>query len=227
LDGLIANGIYSPDALNDDVTISGTGWSGNLCGVWSEKHLVTGNDFTTNNYEEFPPVTKYMNDVGLHTVSIVHWNPINDNIIEEHADFKLNVGSDLEVGSQGANYLTMNDPDFMFLHFDDVDHAGHASGYSTGVPEYIAAIESVDLHIGMVLQALEARPGYGEEDWLILVTTDHSGLNFGHGGSSIDEQNIFVIASGNTLETQVIRKDSTVTIDNPFNYLGEETELFF
>lgn len=227
INNLIDNGIYSPDALNDDVTISGTGWSGNLCGVWSEKHLVTGNDFTGNNYAEFPPVLKYMNDAGLHTVSIVHWSPINDEIVQEHADFKLNVGSDLEVGMQGATYLSVNDPDFMFLHFDDVDHAGHASGYSVDVPEYISAIEEVDVHIGTVMQALETRPTFAEENWLILVTTDHGGLNFGHGGNSIDEQNTFIIASGNEIETAVILKDSTVVADNPFNCLEEETALFF
>ena len=31
LDALITNGIYSPNALNDDITISGPGWSANLC----------------------------------------------------------------------------------------------------------------------------------------------------------------------------------------------------
>ena len=40
MDELIASGIYSPDALNDDITISGPGWSAILCDVWSEKHLV-------------------------------------------------------------------------------------------------------------------------------------------------------------------------------------------
>lgn len=227
INSLIEDGIFSPDALNDDVTISGTGWSGILCGVWSPKHLVVSNDFSTNNYEEFPPVTKYLNEAGLHTVSIVHWNPINDEIVEEHADFKLNVDSDVEVADQAANYLAVNNPDFLFLHFDDVDHAGHASGFGTNVPEYIAAIEGVDIYVGMVLQALEARPTFAEEDWLILVTTDHGGINFGHGGNTLEEQNIFVIASGNTIEPAVILKDSTVIIDNPENCLGDNAELIF
>lgn len=50
IDNLISNGIYSPDALNDDITISGPGWSAVLCGVWSNKHLVFDNDFSGNNY---------------------------------------------------------------------------------------------------------------------------------------------------------------------------------
>ena len=38
LNSLIAEGIFSPDALNNDITYSGPGWSGMICGVWSDKH---------------------------------------------------------------------------------------------------------------------------------------------------------------------------------------------
>jgi len=49
IDNLIANGVYSPDALNDDITISGPGWSAILCGVWSGKHLSVDNSLIVNN----------------------------------------------------------------------------------------------------------------------------------------------------------------------------------
>ena len=38
---LIENDVHSPDALNADITISGPGWTSILCGVHSDKHLVT------------------------------------------------------------------------------------------------------------------------------------------------------------------------------------------
>ena len=40
IDALMSAGVYSPDALNDDITISGPGWSDILCGVRSDKHLL-------------------------------------------------------------------------------------------------------------------------------------------------------------------------------------------
>ena len=229
LDDLISNGIFSPDALNDDITISGPGWSANLCGVWSNKHLVTGNVFTLNNYANYPPVFKYINDfnANLHTVSICNWNPINDEIIQNYADFKLNVNSDVEVRDQAANYIALNDPDFIFLHFDDVDHAGHSYGFSPTVPEYISAIEEVDGYLYPIMQTILQRPNYSNEDWLILVTTDHGGLGFSHGGSSADEQNVFVIASGNSIPTQIIYKDSSIIVDSAFNCLGDSVRLDF
>lgn len=219
IEGLIENAIYCPDALNEDITISGPGWSAILCGVWSEKHLVTGNDFNGNDYANYPSFIKRAEDYDsdLHTVSFCHWGPINDHIIQDAADFKLNFGSDQEVADQAANYLSVNDPDIVFLHFDDVDHAGHSSGFSPANPTYLTAIEVVDGLIGQVLTALENRPDYEEEDWLILVTTDHGGQGSGHGGTSFPHQNVFIIASGKHIQPTVIRRDSTYTsspIDN-------------
>jgi len=229
LDQLKSNGIYSPDALNDDITISGPGWSALLCGVWSEKHLVTNNDFSNNNYETYLSILKYINeaDPDFHTVSICHWNPINDEIIQDDADFKLNVDTDAELSTQASNYISVNDPDFVFLHFDDVDIVGHSYGFSPFVPEYISVIEETDNLIGPVIQAVEQRASFAEEDWLIIISTDHGGRGTSHGGNSIQEENIFIIVSGNNIPNKVIRKDSSVIVDNPFNCLESATELRF
>lgn len=229
LDALIANGLFAPDALNDDITISGPGWSAILCGVWSEKHLVTGNDFGTNDYENYPSLFRYMSEYNpdLSSVSVCHWSPINEYIIQDQANFTLNVSSDAEVASQAAAYLGVNDPDVVFLHFDETDYAGHGYGFAPDVPEYIAAIEGVDTYLGTVLSAIEERPEYAAEDWLVVVTTDHGGLGQSHGGNSPEEENVFIIASGSGVPTQVIEKDSTISVFEVENCLDENIELQF
>ena len=229
IDNLISNGIYSPDALNDDITISGPGWSAILCGVWSDKHLSVDNSFVGTDYTNYPPLFKRIEDFNsdLNTVSICNWNPINDYIVQNHADFKLNVSSDLEVSNEAINYLSSNDPDCMFLHFDDVDHAGHADGFSPNVSQYITAIEGVDAYISPIIQSISQRPNYTNEDWLVLITTDHGGLGTSHGGNSIEEENIFVIASGNSITQNIIQKDSILIFDSVYNCLADTVELQF
>ena len=229
IDNLIANGLFSPDAWNDDITISGPGWSAILCGVWSDKHLVTNNDFAGNDYESFPHLFKYVNDhdMAWHTVSICHWGPINDEIVQDYSDFKLNVSSDLEVATQAMDYITVNDPDIVFLHFDEIDGVGHGSGFNPTNPEYLQSIESVDTHIGTVMNAVTSRPNYSEEDWLVIVTTDHGGIGTSHGGSSMEEENVFFIASGKNVETIVIERDSSFIVDDVMNCLGDSVELHF
>jgi hypothetical protein len=229
LNALINNGIYSPDALNDDITISGPGWSANLCGVWSNKHQVTDNTFIGDNYANYPSIFRHIEEFNnnLHTVSICNWAPINDYIVQNYADFKFNVSTDQDVNNVAVSYIITDDPDLMFLHFDDVDHAGHSYGFSPNVTEYISAIEGVDGYVGSIIQAILQRPNYANEDWLILVTTDHGGLGYSHGGNSSDEENVFVIASGNSFPTQVIYKDSSVIVDSAFNCLGDSVNLQF
>ena len=229
IDNHIANGIYSTDALNDDITISGPGWSAILCGVWSNKHLSVDNSFVGTDYINYPPLFKHIEDfdANLHTVSICNWNPINDYIIQNYADYKLNVSSDADVSSEAFNYLTTNDPDMMFLHFDDVDHAGHSYGFSPNVSQYITAIEGVDALLAPIMQSISQRPNYANEDWLVLITSDHGGVGTSHGGTSIEHQNVVVIASGNSIAQNIIRKDSSLIFDSVYNCLTDTTELQF
>jgi len=229
IDNLIANGVYSPDALNDDITISGPGWSAILCGVWSNKHLSIDNSFVGTDYTNYPPLFKRIEDfdANLHTVSICNWNPINDYIVQNYADYKLNVSSDSDVSLEASNYLTSNDPDMMFLHFDDVDHAGHSYGFSQNVSQYITAIEGVDALLTPIMQSISQRPNYANEDWLVLITSDHGGVGTSHGGTSIEHQNVVVIASGNSIAQNIIRKDSSLIFDSVYNCLADTTELQF
>src|SRR4029434_7558238 len=74
-------------------------------------------------------------------------------------------------------------PTFMFVHFDDVDHAGHDRGWKT--PEYFAAIEQVDQLIGELLAALTAA-GIRERT-VVFMTADHGGRGKGHGGATMEE----------------------------------------
>ena len=224
IDGLIANGFYCPDALSNDITVSGPAWSSILTGVWSDKHLVTGNGFSQDDFDNYPTIFGLLEnqDPSINTASICHWSPINNNIIQGAADFMLNVSSDEALSAATVSYLSNSDPDCMFIHFDEVDGAGHGNGFSIDVPQYIAAIENVDLLIGPILTALENRPNYANEDWLILLTPDHGGIGTSHGGTTIDEQRVFFIASGDNVSTELLEATSTLIPDNPSNCLGED-----
>lgn len=228
LDALIDNGIYSPDALNEDITISGPGWSSILCGVHSDKHLVTGNDFSGNNYADYPSFFQRLESSysDISTVSICHWSPINENIVGTDADVVLNTTSDEEVRDLAIEQLSLNEPHAIFLHFDDVDHAGHDTGFSPTNPTYIQAIETADSLVGEVISALYARPNYSTEDWLVLVTSDHGGVGYSHGGTSIEHRRIGFIVAAEDIPTELIEA-TYETLPPVENCLGEVIELHF
>jgi arylsulfatase A-like enzyme len=80
------------------------------------------------------------------------------------------------------------------------------AGFSPTVPEYVEALEVVDAQIGQMVDAVRARPTFEQEDWLIVLTTDHGGMGKGHGPQGDEERTIFIIVSGGSA-----RRGHTIT----------------
>jgi hypothetical protein len=131
---------------------------------------------------------------------------MSDMVSNDGWDEKLKVpdGSGAPTAAAAVTALGNDNLDALFVYFDAVDLAGHASGFNPSNPSYMAAIEGVDGHIGTVLNALYARPNYAQEDWLILVITDHGGIGTGHGGGTDVERHIWWIGSGSAIDNQTI-----------------------
>ena len=205
LDELIAKGAVTYDAhaggeigtRTQQPTSSGPGWSSILTGVWLDKHNVPDNRFSDPNFDQFPCFFTRIREVRPRAFlsSIVHWSPINEHIVED-ADVEIEEETDAGVAAEAAAHLRQEDPDVLFLQFDDVDNAGHAYLFSPFSPEYLEAVEEVDAHVGSVMEALEARASIEAEDWLIVVTTDHGGFLDGHGIPLPMVRTIFMIVSG-------------------------------
>ena len=194
LDSLWEGGAYSWQARTSFPSSSGPGWSSMLTATWPDKHHVLGNDFRAPNFDAFPHFFTRLEEVEpeAFTVSVVHWSPINTEILDT-ADVVRTGLSDADVAFETAELLAEADPDVVFVHFDDVDGAGHGHGFSPYVAEYLRAIEVVDEHIGRLLDSVQSRPTYEDEEWLIMVSSDHGGLLTGHGGPSDREMNSFLI----------------------------------
>jgi predicted AlkP superfamily pyrophosphatase or phosphodiesterase len=57
-----------------------------------------------------------------------------------------------------------------------VDHAGHCYGYGKDIKQYMEAITEADNSVRKLKEILEWRKlKYLDEDWLVLVVTDHGG----------------------------------------------------
>lgn len=180
------------------VTFSGPGWASICTGVWTDKHGVTSNSFAGADFGNYPHFFSRIHETNPNAKlsSIVVWNQINDFIVDDSAnaaDYSLETATDQEMVTAAVSHLSSTDPDVLFVHFDDVDHAGHGYGYSVDEPHYMSAIEGVDTGIGSIVSAIQNRPNYASEDWQIVITTDHGGIGNGHGGQSIDERTIFFI----------------------------------
>ncbi len=204
------------------VTMSGPGWTSILTGTWIDRHNVSGNSSpaydqpaVSSSYlvSQAPHFARLLKESapGTYCSSIVSWNWIEDYIVaaqpswlDHHAK---GTGStyplrDADVAAQAVAHLGSADPDVLFLHFDQVDGAGHANGFSPSQPAYMAAISNVDALIGNIISAINARPQITSEQWLTIIVADHGG-NSSHGGQSTEERTIPFIVSGGGMPVAV------------------------
>jgi predicted AlkP superfamily pyrophosphatase or phosphodiesterase len=245
LDRLAKNGVMSlntsilgpRDCGND--TISGPGWSSIFTGVWADKHGVMDNDFKTPNYNRYPHFFSLLKQKrpSAVTASFVDWKPIADKIVsganvsfcpqEALKGADAYEKADEEVAAHAAEFLKTKPVDAACVYFGQVDERGHASGFHPLVPSYTAAIEKVDRHIGALLDAIKARPNAANEEWLVIVTTDHGGQGTGHGGGhKIDEiRRVFLIVSGTGVDHAADRQTYLVdAVPTALAWLGAELD---
>lgn len=220
LDRLRARGRTDLDALTGDISLSGPGWASMLSGVWCDRHGVIDNDLSWAQ-SRFDLVPHFFQRIEaarpeLVTASVVHWAPINDEILcaDEQGgcggvDQVVTEASDAGVRDAAVALLRDGDPQALFVQFDDIDHAGH--GTEPSAPpggfcpkpaasvdgaclargtnaDYLAEFARIDGYVGDILAALEARPGYAAENWLVLVSPDHGG------GGTLFNQHGFPVA---------------------------------
>jgi hypothetical protein len=210
MDAIIANGASTFNCQSEDITISGPAWTTILTGVHRDKHLITSNSFMPNALGTYPHFFARLRSVcpDVRTASIAHWAPINTWITQDHANVVQTFATDDEVRNAVIAELSGGTCDVVYLHFDDVDHAGHGSGFSPTVPAYIQAIEQTDVRVGQIMAALNARPTRASEDWLVIITSDHGGSGTSHGQNIPEHRTTLLVVSGQS--TQV-----ATTIPNP------------
>ncbi|BDS15451.1 alkaline phosphatase family protein [Aureispira anguillae] len=179
LDQLIQNGRYSWEVDCDRADAwAAVGWSSLLTGVWANKHGVYDDFYGSKNYEQYPHFLCRIKNYNscFRTASIVHYSDLNDEIAAPcNSDVLLDYDEDKKVREATKNYIDDCNLDVLFVNFDDVDHAGHLKGFHPDIPHYINAIEQVDAHLGVILEAIYQREANKNEDWLIIVSSNHGG----------------------------------------------------
>lgn len=199
LDALISNGAVDYQTQVDYQTFSGPGWTSMLTGVWCDKHKVDDNNFPRDNLDEYPHFFQYIEDQKpeLRRASFVNWPQINRRILKnQNAETILSELTDDEVSDEGVKAMQEGDYDVVMVAYDDNDHAGHSCCFATDNDHYLEQLETTDARLGRVVDAMKARPNYEQENWLVLVTTDHGGVDSSHGQNTPEERTTFLIVSG-------------------------------
>ncbi len=187
LDSLMYQSKYSFHVDRGPFTVSTPGWSTVLHGVWPAKHGLTENSFKKNNYDSYPDIftilRKTKAKLGLATLS--NWDAFLQ--ITEEETYAQRFDNDPAMTYEAMNLIQTCTPDMMLMHFDYPDATGHDFGFSPNSIEYLASIEISDYYLGLILEQIKSRESLHNEQWMVVLTTDHGGNGTGHGGQ--DELN--------------------------------------
>ncbi|MCD8317951.1 MAG: alkaline phosphatase family protein [Paraprevotella sp.] len=115
-------------------------------------------------------------------------------------------GTDAQITTQVADELSAGQdaPSLLVVEYNGVEQAGEQYGFvipdsldNGGQPttEVISAVSTVDRYIGQIMSALENRPGYRDENWMVVITSPSGGVadNTGENVYEMKDRNAFVM----------------------------------
>ena len=204
---------YSWNVDRGPYTVSVPGWSTLLHGVWPNKHGLRENAFAGNRYSDYPDIFSLAKEIQPHliTANISNWNQFLD--ITQQENISIEVDSDYQLTQQTLMLLNTQTPDISVLHFNDPDFNGHETGFSPDNPNYIKAIQKSDLYLKSLMDIVKYREANFDEEWMVVVTTDHGGCE-GHHDQQEDKK-----------ETRFIWYVIRTPNQTPLNLTTEKTNL--
>lgn len=88
-----------------------------------------------------------------------------------------------------------NERDIVFGIYEGTDHNGHGSGFGNDNYRYVKGFRDQDGQCYQLLQAIYSRPSFENEDWLIIITADHGGIETWHGGQTLEERTTWLVCN--------------------------------
>ena len=227
------------DGYSESPTISAVGYNTLITGTWANKHNVWGNAIKKPNYhywnifrlaeKQKPELqtaifstwldnrTKLVGE-GLSAAGGIRLDYSfdgfeHDTVSFPHDSDRLFIFNiDEHVSRHAAEYIEKEAPDLSWVYLEYTDDIGHKFGDG---PQMEDAVRKADTQVNRIWQAIKSRQKETEEEWMIIVTTDHgrdekTGKH--HGGQSKRERTIWIVTNYPDLNERFQQKPAMVDI---------------
>lgn len=229
-------------------TISAVGYNSLLTATWVNKHNVWDNDIADPDYH-YKDIFRIAEEFNseLKTAIFSTWTDNRTKLIGEGLpetgnvtlDYKFD-GLELDtikyphddnsdyihrideaVADEATRYIGKNGPDLSWVYLQYTDDMGHQFGDSE---KFYDAIRIADKQIARIWDAVKKREKEFNENWLVIITTDHgrdsvSGKH--HGGQSDREKLIWIATNADSLNPRFHQTPGVVDImPSICNHLG-------
>ena len=221
-------------------TVSAVGYLSLITGTWANKHGVRQNYGITPNYQYWDifRAAKHSDPdlvTGIYSTWIDNRKVLIGNGKPEAGGDKLDIvidgfevdpdfypelesidriqQVDARVVTEAANSLENDGPDLAWVYLQHTDDIGHRFGDSDRMDE---AVLWMDRQLGYLWAAVQSRRAeHPDEDWLVIVTTDHgrdAQTGRDHGGHTERERTIWIATNGGNLAPAFYSKPAIVDI---------------
>ena len=224
---------------SESPTVSAVGYNSLLTGTWANKHRVYSNQIRSPDYrywDIFRLVKQHNPDLNTalfpiwednRTKLLGHGRPEaggdkldyyfdgfkNDEQRFPHDEAREYIKQiDDLVSHEAARYLAQNGPDLSWVYLGFTDDIGHLYGDGD---EMAAAITLMDANVGRIWRSVQARQQAEDEDWLVVITTDHGRdalTGKSHGGQTDRERTIWIATNSTALNEHFSKLPGIVDI---------------
>jgi len=108
-----------------------------------------------------------------------------------------------------VQYIKEMKPNLCAVIFDQPDGVGHGSGWTSS--EYYAKINHLDSCLAQIVNAIK-EAGIIDET-VLIVTSDHGGIEKGHGGKTMQEMQTPIVFFGKGIKSGFVIPESTMIYD--------------
>lgn len=176
------------------------GWATLLTGRWAKETGIYGSETLTKYDTVLMEYAKKGKKTVFNGIWPVHFAKTYKAEIEKGKAENLPIefyqceDNDDLLTEKMVKSVSEDDCDIAFCILELPDHMGHETptGFWNKNPRYTKAVNYCDKNAYKIIEAIEARPTYDEEDWLIIISADHGGHINGHGTQLITDRTVFI-----------------------------------
>ena len=214
IDKLAQDGTFLSRSRGVMPTKSAPNWASILSGVYPSHHGIHSNQwwwFRCTRRLEYPTLFSAIKsaDAKNQTATIFEWDDFGKLFHPKDLDHNQWVGDWDTTTQEVTKLLDKGTPKFTVIHLVSADIAGHDHSWTSS--EYIQGIEFVDSQVGTIVEKLKSNGTFDKT--LLVLATDHGGVDDGHGGDSDVELYTNVVFHGPGIKKGLRLKGMTQNVD--------------
>ncbi|MCL2194644.1 MAG: hypothetical protein FWB76_01705 [Oscillospiraceae bacterium] len=180
----------------DQTTDTSPGFASLFTGTWGLQNGVLNNRGTLS--PEVPTILRSMHEHGLRVRFSYSWRS-HGTVNFRHEMEQFPTMFDFARGDAGtADSMLdaiLNGYHAVLGSFESIDTWGHITGFNYRNPFYRRAFVRTEADAAGLIAAAQARADSTDENWLIILLSDHGGIGTDHGGTTLMENTIWIASN--------------------------------